>query len=147
MKKLAALAVVPLFAGYLCAQPEQPAQSQESQETTTVTTTTLNGTLIDAGCRNTHMEHKESNSTENSTTKTETTRDTTDCPVNAQTTSFGLLTSDGKFVRFDDAGNTRVIEMMKSNKNWTSYMNDHKPIKVKVVGSHKGDVVVVREIK
>src|SRR5436305_7805230 len=105
MKKLAALAVVPLFAGYLCAQPAQ------SQETTTTTTTTLNGTLIDAGCRSTHMEHKESNNTENSTTKTETTRDTTDCPVNAQTTSFGLLTSDGKFVRFDDAGNTRVVEM------------------------------------
>src|SRR5258707_10743270 len=139
MKKLAALAVIPLFAGYLCAQT--------TQTETTTTTTKLNGTLIDFGCHTTHMEHKEATSNEAGTTKTETSKDTTECPVTTTTSSFGLLTSDGKVVRFDDPGNTRVIEMVKSNKNWTTYIAEHKPIKVHVVGSHKGDTIVVREIR
>ena len=137
MKRRAVLFAVPLFAGYLCAQTEQ----------STDTVTTMNGTLIDAGCRTTHMEHKESSTNENTTTRTQTTRDTTDCPVNTSTTTFGLLTSDGKFVRFDDAGNARVVEMMKTNKDWGTYMTSHKPIKVHVSGPHKGDVIVVREIR
>jgi hypothetical protein len=58
-----------------------------------------------------------------------------------------LLTSDGKFIRFDDTGNTRVVEMMKNNKNWTTYITERKPIKVHVVGKHKGDVMVVEDIK
>ena len=61
--------------------------------------------------------------------------------------SFGVLTPEGRFVRFDDAGNTRVVEMLKSNKDWRNYMEAHKPVSVRVVGTPNGDVVVVKEIR
>src|SRR5229473_7290522 len=112
MKKFAALAVIPLFAGFLCAQ--------DRTETTTTTKTTYDGTLIDAGCRTTHTEHKESRTNPDSsvTTKTEHS-EVTECPVTTFTSSFGLLTSDGRFVRFDDPSNTKIVEIVKSNKTWS----------------------------
>src|SRR5260370_6109849 len=133
MKKLAVVALAPLFAGFLFAQ--------STQETTT-TTTTVNGTLVDAGCRTTHSETTESNPASPSTTS----RDTTDCPVLESTTTFGLLTSDGKYVRLDDASNTRVVEMVKGNKQWHTFITEHKPIKVHVVGSQNGEIMVVKTI-
>jgi len=137
MKKLAAVAMVPFFAGFLFAQ------SDRTTRTETTTTTTWNGTLLDEGCKTTHT--KETKSDENKTeTKTTT---TTECPVTTTTTSFGLMTSDGKYVRFDEAGNTRIVEIMKKNKNWTTFINEHKPISVRVVGSPNGDVVVIKEIQ
>ena len=134
MKKLAALFAVPIFAGYLCAQTTQ---------TETTTTTNVNGTLVDEGCRTTHVK----TTSQNADTKTETNRWITECPVTTTSTSFGLLTPEGKYVRFDDAGNARVVEMVKSNKNWTAYIGEHKPIKVRVIGSPNGDILVVKEIK
>jgi hypothetical protein len=143
MKKFAAVAVIPLFAGFLCAQD----RDRNSQTETTTTTTTWNGTLLDAGCRTTNTQHKETTSNENSTTNTETNRQTTECPVTTTTTTFGLLTPDGKYVQFDEAGNARIVEMVKNNKNWTTYVTEKKPVKVRVVGSKHGDVVVIKEIK
>ena len=133
MKKLALLAI-PLLAGFLFAQ--------SSQTTTTTTTTNWNGTLVDWGCHTTHMESKESNPTSTTTT----TKDSTDCPVTTTSTTFGLLTPEGKYVRLDDTGNTRVIEMVKGNK-WHTYITEKKPIKVHVVGSQNGEVVVVKTIQ
>jgi hypothetical protein len=148
MKKFAALAVMPLFAGFLIAQDTRTTETR-----TTTTKTTWNGTLIDAGCRTTHTEHKESSSSTNPedktvTTKTETRHsESTDCPVTTTTTSFGLLTSDGRFVRFDDSSNTRIVEMVKTNKNWSRDINDRGPIRVRVVGTPNGDVVVMESIR
>jgi len=146
MKRLATLAVLPLFAGFLCAQ------TQSTETTDTVTTYNGAGTLIDAGCRTVHAEHSRTetsnpdiNTTQTKTTKTKT--DSTECPVTAQTTSFGMLTSDGQFVRFDEPSNTRIVEMVKTNRDWGQDLNDRKPIRVKVVGKHHGDVVVVESIK
>src|SRR6266496_4828418 len=101
MKKLAAVAAIPLFVGYLCAQQPQ------TTKTETTTTTTWNGTLIDEGCRTTHTKE----TTENEVSKTEVNRYVTECPVTTTTTTFSLLTPEGKFVRFDDESNARVIEM------------------------------------
>ena len=137
MKKLAVLAVTPLFAGFLFAQT-----TQESTTTTSDQSINLNGTLVDAGCRTTHTEHKESNPT----STTITTRDITECPVTESTTTFGLITPEGKYVRLDDAGNTRVVEMVKG-KHWHTYVTERKPIKVHVVGTQNGDLVVVRTIQ
>ena len=148
MKKFAALAVMPLFAGFLIAQDTRTTETR-----TTTTKSTWNGTLIDAGCRTTHTEHKESSSSTNPedktvTTKTETRHsESTDCPVTTTTTSFGLLTSDGRFVRFDDSSNTRIVEMVKTNKNWSRDINDRAPIRVRVVGTPNGDVVVMESIR
>jgi hypothetical protein len=142
MKKFAAVALVPLFAGFLCAQTDQ---------TTTTTTTTWNGTLIDAGCRTTHTQTKDtstSNPDEN-TTRTRTTTTTTEkteCPVTTTTTSFGLMTPEGKYIQFDQPSNTRIVEVVKGNKKWAKYMTDRQPIQVRVVGRPSGDVVVLESI-
>ena len=148
MKKIAAVAVIPLFAGFLWAQ-----QDQATQTTTTTTKTTWNGTLVDAVCRSTTTtEHKESSSTspdQSTTTKTEShsSSTTNDCPVTTTTTSFGLLTADGKYVRFDNPSNTKIVEIVKSNKKWNKYVSEKQPLKVQVVGAPTGEVVVMETIR
>src|SRR5262249_53560667 len=138
--KIATVAVVPLFAGFLFAQSEQ-----QAERTTTTTTTTLNGTLVDAGCQTTRTESHERSTTkpDENTTKTETrhsTTERTDCPITTTSTTFGVMTPDGKFVRFDEPSNTKVVEMVKTNKKWTDAMTRHEPVKVRVVGTRNGDV-------
>jgi len=138
MRLLLVAATVLCGTGFLVAQ---------DQTRTETTTTTWNGTLIDEGCRTTHTQQKETTSNEN-TSKTETkTTTTTECPVTTTTTSFALRTPEGKYVHFDDAGNTRIVEMVKKNKDWTTSITDRKPINVRVVGSSNGDVVVIKEIR
>jgi len=63
MKKLTAIAIAPLFAGFLFAQSEQSAQRETKTETTTTTQNTWNGTLVDASCRTTNTAHRESTET------------------------------------------------------------------------------------
>ncbi len=148
MKKLTAAAIVPLFAGFLCAmQSARAAQTTETQ--TTTTKTTFNGTLVDAGCQTTHTENKETRSTDQAgnTTTTKTKTETIECPVTTTTTTFGLLTPEGRYVRFDDPSNTKIVEMVKSNKKWTTYVTDRKPLTVRVVGRPTGDVVVMESIE
>ena len=105
----------------------------------------LDGTLVDQSCYPTHSHSKETNADQNSTTTTVTTKDSSDCPVTATTKTFGLLTPDGKMVRFDDASNSRVV--MKSDKDFNNDTNVHRPVKVRVVAMPNGDVMVVKEIK
>jgi hypothetical protein len=145
MKRLAVV-VIPLFASFLYAQ-------NQTTETKT-TTTTWNGTLIDAACHTTHAEHKETTTTSanreegTSTTRTETSHsEVTECPVTTTTTSFELLTPEGKYVRFDQPSNTKIVEIVKTNKNWSKYMSEHQPLKVSAVGTPSGDVVVMQSIK
>jgi hypothetical protein len=142
MKKLAIAALVPLFGGFLWAQTEQM----------TTTTTIWNGTLVDAGCRTTHTQTKDtsvSNPDENTTRTRTTTTNTerTECPVTTTTTSFGLLTPEGKYVAFDQPSNTRIVEVVKGNKKWVRYMNEHQPIQVHVIGRPSGNVVVMETIR
>ena len=150
MKKFASVAIIPLFAGFLWAQRDQATQT----ETRTTTTTTFDGTLLDAGCYTTHTEHKETVSKtppdENNTsktTRTETTNTMVECPVTITTTSFGLLTPEGRYVRFDEPSNTRIIEVVKSKKEWKRELDNRKPIKVRVVGKPNGDVIVLESIR
>jgi hypothetical protein len=141
MRKFAVVAAVPLLAGFLMAQ-------QSETTTTTTKTTTWNGSLIDQNCYTTHVQQKDSNSDGNgASTETVTNKYITECPVTTTTTSFGMITPAGKFVRFDDAGNTRIVEMVKSNKDWNDYIVNHKPVKVRVVGTENGDVVVIKQIR
>jgi hypothetical protein len=144
--KLTSVAMLSIFVGCLGAQT-----STQSQTTTTTTTTAapvnLDGTLVDQNCYTTHSRSKETSSDQNSTTTTVTTKDSSDCPVTTSTKTFGLLTPDGKMVRFDDASNSRVVEMMKSDKDFTGDIDQHRPVKVRVVAMPNGDVMVVKEIK
>jgi len=152
MKKLTAIAVAPLFVGFLFAQSEQSAQRETKTETTT-TTSTWNGTLVDAGCRTTHTAHRESTESskvdENTTKTTKTTTDSsrTECPVTTTTTTFGIMTSDGKYIPFDDTSSVKVVQALKSNRDWSRSMESQKPVSVRVIGNQKGDVIVVESIK
>jgi hypothetical protein len=141
MRKFAVVAAIPLLAGFMMAQ-------QSETTTTTTKTNTWNGDLVDQGCYTTHVQQKNSNSDGNgNSTETTTNKYTTECPVTSSTTSFGMVTPDGKYVRFDDAGNTRIVEMVKSNKDWSDYVVHHKPVKVRVVGTEDGGVVVIKTIR
>ena len=99
---------------------------------------------MDAACQTTHAEHHESTTTDQATGATHTERSssqTVECPVTASTTSFGLMTNEGKFVRFDEPSNQRIVEIVKEKK-W----NKHAP-KVHVVGRANGDVIVLDTIR
>jgi hypothetical protein len=149
LKRFAVVAISPLFAAFLYAQ--DPGATQTETHTTT-TKTTLNGTLIDAGCRTTHKETtdtKTSNPDENTsqTTTTHTTTEGMECPAVTTTTAFGIMTSDGRYLRFDDPSNSRIVEVLKGNKKWHTFMTEGKPLKVRVVGSANGDVVVLDSIE
>ena len=153
MKRFASMAMIPLFAGFLWGQQNQASQN-ETRTTTTTTTTTLNGTLVDAGCYTTHTEHKETTSTTprdekgaSTTTRTETTKKVVECPVTVTTTTFGLLSPEGRYVRFDEPSNTRIVEIVKGNKVWTQEITDRRPITVRVLGKRHGDVIVMESIK
>src|ERR1700722_8844306 len=121
MKKFATVALIPLCAGFLWAQAEQQTTTTTTETQTTSANHDWDGTLMDAPCQSSHSEHKESTTTDQSTgtTRTETSQsETVTCPVTSSTTSFGIMTSEGKFVRFDDASNTRIVEVVKKNKKW-----------------------------
>lgn len=143
MKKFATAVLIPLFAGFLWAQAEQ--QTTTETQTTTTTSRNWDGALMDAACQATHTAHKETTTTDEATgtTKTETTNtQTVECPVTTSTTSFGLMTSDGKFVRFDEPSNTRIVEMVKKNKKW-----ERNVPRVHVIGRANGDVIVLDTIR
>jgi hypothetical protein len=133
--RLATVAVISIFAGCLCAQTEQ------------TNTVNLDGTLIDQGCYTTHTQNKETTTNQGVTTTTETTKVTTECPVTTTSSTFALMTPDGKMVRFDDSSNAKVVEMIKSNKDWQDNITGHKPVKVHVVAMPNGDYMVIKEIK
>jgi len=130
------LALIPVAAAGLFAQARTT--------TTTTTKTTWNGTLVDASCQSTeHRETTQINPDRNTTTRTETTRtENVDCPVSASTTSFGLMTSDGRFVRFDSPSNARVVEFVRSNKSFSS----GAPLRVNIIGTSRGDLAVVESL-
>jgi len=117
---------------------------------TTETKTTWNGTLVDAACQNTRTERRETrevDATRTTTTKTETRHiDTADCPVTVATSTFGLITSDGRLIRFDNPSNTRVVEIVRTNQSLNRSLGSRTPLKVRVIGTANGDVAVVESL-
>lgn len=128
MKRFMLLAV-PLSAGFLFGQGK----------------ITLNGTLVDAACQNTKVTQSRETNGQRTITTTETKTETVDCPVTASTSSFGILTSDGRFIRFDNPSNTRAVQIVRGNQVFTSSTN-HSPTRVTVVGTTSGDVAVVESL-
>jgi hypothetical protein len=137
--KYITIAALPLCAGLLFAQ-----QQSRIETRTTSTKSTWNGTLVDAACQSTRTERKESRDADNNRTVTTTTRtEIVDCPVTTTTTTFGLLTADGRYVKFDNLSNARVVEIVKRDKTLDTYLTNRTPLHVKVVGTANGDVAVV----
>ena len=144
MKRFVLLATIPLFAGFLYAQTSQTTETQ----TTTTSATDWDGTLVDAGCMTNHTESRETTTnTEGSTTSTKTETTRVNCPVTRTTTDFGLMTADGRFIRFDQPSSTKVVEIVKHNKAWNDEIGKRHPVKVHVIGTKNGDTVVVEKIR
>ena len=84
---------------------------------------TLSGTLVDVMCKD-----------------KDAAAHTTKCALGCSKSGFGLVTNDGKFVKFDEAGNAKALAALKATKK-------DKDLKAKVEGSVDGDTVSVSSIE
>jgi hypothetical protein len=84
---------------------------------------TLNGTLVDVMCKGKDLSSH-----------------TTKCAVGCAKSGYGLVLSDGKFLKFDEGGNAKALAALKST-------DKEKDLKAKVSGSLDGDVVKVSLIE
>jgi hypothetical protein len=53
---------------------------------------------------------------------------------------FGLVTGEGKFLKFDEAGNAKALEALKAT-------DKEKDLKAKVEGTMDGDVLQVTSVE
>ncbi len=65
---------------------------------------------------------------------------TRECAVTCAKSGFGLVTADGKFLKFDEQGNVRTLAALKKSAK-------DKDLKVKVTGAMAGDVLKVEAIE
>jgi len=64
----------------------------------------------------------------------------TACAIQCEKGGYGIVDSSGKYLKFDEAGNDRVIAALKSTKK-----TDH--LRVTVDGDRKGDTIAVKSVK
>jgi hypothetical protein len=84
---------------------------------------TMSGTLVDVMCKDKDLAGH-----------------TTKCALGCAKSGFGIVTGDGKFVKFDEAGNTKALAALKATKK-------DKDLKAKVEGTMDGDTVQVSSIE
>jgi len=65
---------------------------------------------------------------------------TRDCSLKCAKSGFGLVLSDGKFIKFDEAGNARTLKVLKA-------ATKEKDLKAKVSGALSGDTLKVQTIE
>jgi hypothetical protein len=61
------------------------------------------------------------------------------CAMGCAKSGFGLVTSDGKFIKFDETGNTAALEALKATTK-------DKDLRATVDGTMDGDVIKVQKI-
>jgi hypothetical protein len=83
---------------------------------------TWNGTLVDVMCKDKDLAGH-----------------TTKCAVGCAKTGYGLVLADGKFVKFDEAGNAKALAALKATAK-------EKDLKAKVTGTLDGDTVQVESV-
>lgn len=83
---------------------------------------TWNGTLVDVMCKDKDISAHTKN-----------------CALGCAKSGFGLVTSDGKFMKFDEAGNAKALAALKATSK-------EKDLKAKVEGTLDGDTVQVGSI-
>ena len=84
---------------------------------------TWTGTLVDVMCKGKDLSSH-----------------TTKCAVGCAKSGYGLVLSDGKFVKFDEGGNAKALAALKSTSK-------EKDLKAKVSGALDGDTVTVNSIE
>lgn len=65
---------------------------------------------------------------------------TRDCALKCAGSGFGIVTKDQKFLKFDAAGNAKVVEALKASDK-----KDH--LRVNVDGDMQGDTLKVTSLK
>jgi hypothetical protein len=65
---------------------------------------------------------------------------TRQCAVNCAKGGFGLVLQDGKFVKFNETGNSKTLTLLKSSSK-------DKDLKAKVTGTIDGDVIQVESVE
>jgi hypothetical protein len=83
---------------------------------------TWNGTLVDVMCKGKDLASH-----------------TTKCALGCAKGGYGLVLADGKFVKFDEAGNAKALSALKGTTK-------EKDLKAKVSGTLDGDTVKVSAI-
>lgn len=62
------------------------------------------------------------------------------CALKCAASGFGIVTSDHKFLKFDEAGNQEIVSELKSTSK-----KDH--LRVDVTGDVQGDTLQVKSVK
>ncbi|SPE41462.1 conserved exported hypothetical protein [Candidatus Sulfopaludibacter sp. SbA3] len=64
---------------------------------------------------------------------------TRECALTCSKSGYGLVTGDGKFLKFDEAGNARTLSSLKK-------LTKDKDLKARVTGTLEGEVLKVQAI-
>ncbi len=62
------------------------------------------------------------------------------CALQCESSGFGVLTDKNEFLKFDAAGNSRAVELLKASSK-------QDKLRVSVSGTRNGDTIAVKEIK
>ena len=82
-----------------------------------------NGTLVDVMCKNQDLANH-----------------TVQCAIKCAKSGYGLVMADGKFLKFDEAGNAKALAVLKATSK-------EKDLKAKVTGTLDGDTVQVETVE
>ena len=83
---------------------------------------TWSGTVVDVACKGKDLAGH-----------------TKKCAMGCSKSGYGLVTADGKFVKFDEAGNAKALDAIKATTK-------EKDLKGSVTGTMEGDVIKVDSI-
>ena len=64
---------------------------------------------------------------------------TTKCAIGCAKGGYGIMTADGKFLKFDETGNAKALALLKDTKK-------ESDLKATVVGSADGDTLKVESV-
>src|SRR5215510_3213358 len=64
---------------------------------------------------------------------------TTSCAIGCEKSGYGIIASDGSYLKFDEAGNKRALAALKATKK-----TDH--LRATVVGERDGETIKVKSI-
>jgi hypothetical protein len=84
---------------------------------------TWSGTLVDVMCKGNDLATH-----------------TRQCAIKCSKSGYGLVNAEGKFVKFDEAGNAKALAALNASTK-------EKDLKVKVTGTMDGDVIQVESIE
>jgi hypothetical protein len=83
----------------------------------------FSGTVVDINCRAKDLANHERS-----------------CAITCSKSGYGLVTADGKFLKFDESGNARTLAALKKSTK-------EKDLKAKVTGTLDGDVLKVQAVE